>query len=1423
MYNFYDEKASFRDIQFLSSRLLSCELNELQSIMLGKLETFIQDSVKTGAITPINFQDLSNHLVLKNNNDLILYTKGERLFIPKDTTVNVPSLNNGEKYILFVEMWYETATKDSHITAYGKENGDKINNYIKPPYSNVETQRRTVLKWRLRAEKVENESYTNSPDFNYLGYNTSSVSNFYGKGAVKDLVKPTKGQPSNIYLPSSILAGQPNDKNLWICGDGGANSKQYLQTFDGYTYAVPLVKVSKTSNVYSYKALIDSSSIRDALNNINRMISTLAPKESPTFSGTPKAPTAQAGDSSHQLANTEFVKDALKGNAGSASKLATARTINIAGAVNGNAKFDGSSDIILNTHLNQTELPIDADLNSYVGIDKIGMYFVGGGNTCKNKPNSSVDAFCLLSVRCATGWFAQMLIANGGNIYVRFYNSSFTGWTTLYTTSYKPNKADVGLGNVTNESKATMFNNPAFTGTPTAPTPANGTNNTQIATTAFVKQAVDAKTNITGNATTADKLKTPRKINGVPFDGSADITTPNITHSKSIVINADSDSSTTTENVLIKAGGNELQVVSSGGGTSPVKNNKNLTFNGNPVYHAGNKPVKADVGLGNVDNTSDINKPISTAMQNALNSKLDKSGGTLTGNVTFSDDNELSWIRNTDYAKIRFKSTGDDDADSYMEFKTGDNGDEYFKFSQQTYNPQKSSIITELMTIKSDHLRFKGNPVYHTGNKPKLSELTNDAGFIKNTDGIGGRNYLRDTKSIKEGSKYWGKNNNPTLSLENSNIYPTNIVGISSDKAYSGLTQGIKLQAGTYTLHFKAKSKTGDATTIYYGVDVYHSKDTIAVKHGKSVNLTEKWADYSLTFNISEDISVAFVLYTGATTTTAKTFYAHSIKLEKGIVATDWTPAPEDGDEQSHTHSNKAVLDKIDQNRINAWNDGVRRVTFVGSDAENSDGWYKVASQTCSDYGNTNITFMVTSTFGNYSCGILQLQMRSDKTQISCARLSWLTRAGFDTNHFIIVINGMTWTLYVYQPCPRYGRIAFEILSLSSIDSMRPYGTLNFANNNTKEVTAPKATSVSCDSSVVRKATLDSENNQINTTYAKLTDKGISKPYRATLSSTDTFKISTGLSKSTLEDLFKVTVLFPSASSAPKLVVDNCGAVTVVKPSGSSKVVKANEICNLIYDGNRKVFQCASGGADDVSFSASDLLTGKSANNSNGEKVNGTMPNRGEYQMTGGIGFANDYMAFNNIPYGYYPQSSNGWAPEIRAKMSDVAKAIGLTADKIVKGNSILGVDGSAKKYYSESEYSSNHIVSCDLNANINNKRTFKYDGYYTNGKYIEKTVNLPYVRLSWDRRKLDVKSITVHGLLEKDSDNFYRYESIYDFTDFECLSATTYNNKGYKFEVMDFDLNGEIITAYLPIPFESVPSGYYIKPISWSVKSVLI
>ena len=48
--------------------------------------------------------------------------------------------------------------------------------------------------------------------------------------------------------------------------------------------------------------------------------------------------------------------------------------------------------------------------------------------------------------------------------------------------------------------------------------------------------------------------------------------------------------------------------------------------------------TKGDIGRGNVDNPSDADKPVSTATQTALDGKLDKSGGTMTGALAMGNN-----------------------------------------------------------------------------------------------------------------------------------------------------------------------------------------------------------------------------------------------------------------------------------------------------------------------------------------------------------------------------------------------------------------------------------------------------------------------------------------------------------------------------------------------------------------------------------------------------------------------------------------------------------------------------------------------------------------------------------------------------------------------------------------------------------------
>ncbi|MEF9677037.1 phage tail protein [Pectobacterium aroidearum] len=97
---------------------------------------------------------------------------------------------------------------------------------------------------------------------------------------------------------------------------------------------------------------------------------------------------------------------------------------------------------------------------------------------------------------------------------------------------------------------------------------------------------------------------------------------------------------------------------------------------------------------------------------------LPTTGGAITGSITISNDSEIKWDRNTDFAKMGFKNDNDADANSYFYFRTGDNGNEYFRWDHEI-----KLGVTEWMTLKADGLRIKGNLVYHTGYKPTAADV----------------------------------------------------------------------------------------------------------------------------------------------------------------------------------------------------------------------------------------------------------------------------------------------------------------------------------------------------------------------------------------------------------------------------------------------------------------------------------------------------------------------------------------------------------------------------------------------------------------------------------------------------------------------------------------------------------------------------
>ncbi|WP_225817030.1 pyocin knob domain-containing protein [Photorhabdus antumapuensis] len=148
-------------------------------------------------------------------------------------------------------------------------------------------------------------------------------------------------------------------------------------------------------------------------------------------------------------------------------------------------------------------------------------------------------------------------------------------------------------------------------------------------------------------------------------------------------------------------------------------------------YNTLNKPTASELGL--IDTV--------TKATNALQ----RSGGNVTGDITITTDSMLSWNRNTDFASIGFKNTGDSDTDSYMWFRTGDNGNEYFKWQHVL-----SGVPNEWMSLKSDNLRVRGYQVYHEGYRPTAAII---GAYTKSESDT---RYIQDIRlGAKESAQIW--------------------------------------------------------------------------------------------------------------------------------------------------------------------------------------------------------------------------------------------------------------------------------------------------------------------------------------------------------------------------------------------------------------------------------------------------------------------------------------------------------------------------------------------------------------------------------------------------------------------------------------------------------------------------------------------
>ena len=124
---------------------------------------------------------------------------------------------------------------------------------------------------------------------------------------------------------------------------------------------------------------------------------------------------------------------------------------------------------------------------------------------------------------------------------------------------------------------------------------------------------------------------------------------------------------------------------------------------------------------------------------------------------------------------------------------------------------------------------------------------------------------------------------------------------------------------------------------------------------------------------------------------------------------------------------------------------------------------------------------------------------------------------------------------------------------------------------------------------------------------------------------------------------------------------------------GTADLIDPQDFENKIQGVYDKGF--SEGGPTGITATAPDVLTGKVFGSGGNTKSTGTMPKRASVSTASAVSY-DGVRVTGRFPNGYYPNYDSSGAA-LYLPNANVASAIGLTAAKLVQGQSVLGITGT--------------------------------------------------------------------------------------------------------------------------------------------------